>query len=139
MDDLVEAVCEFLRREGGAGVLVKIDDERGNTFSELADQVHVTRNTLSNRLEEATGLDVLRETTHPSDHGNAVRYALTTRGERVRFLLDEFKMGQLYADFLRARRMMEDGIEFVEAVYDPEPYNPGFEEYLRKKKDEEPK
>ena len=139
MDDVIEAVCEFLRREGGIGVLVKIDEENGNTFSDLAGQVHVTRNTLSNRLEEATDLDVLRETTHPSDHGNAVRYALTTRGERVRYLLDVFEMGQLYADFLRTRQKMEDGVEFVEDVYDPKPYDPGFEEYLRKKKDDEPK
>lgn len=139
MDDVVEAVCEFLRREGGIGILVKIDEEHGNTFSDLAAQVHVTRNTLSNRLDEATDLDVLRETTHPSDHGNAVRYALTTRGERVRYLLDVFEMGEVYADFLRTRHLMEDGIEFVEEVYDPVPYDPGFEEYMRKKKDEEPK
>lgn len=136
MDDLVEAVCEFLRREGGAGVLVKIDDERGNTFSELADQVHVTRNTLSNRLDEATDLDLLKETTHPSDHGNAIRYALTTRGERVQFLLDESEMSQLYADFLQIRQEMEDGIEFVEEVYDPKPYDSEFEEYMRKKEND---
>lgn len=137
MDEVVKAVCEFLRREGGTGILVTIDEEHGNTFSELADQVHVTRNTLSDRLDEATDLDVLKETTHPSDHGNAIRYVLTTRGERIRFLLDESEMGQLYADFLRIRQEMEDGITFVEEVYDPKPYDPEFEEYLRNKESDQ--
>jgi DNA-binding HxlR family transcriptional regulator len=127
----------LLRREGGTGILVSVDDEHGTTFSDLADHVHVTRNTLSNRLDEATDLDLLKETMHPSDHGNAVRYALTLRGEQVRFLLDESEMGQLYAEFLRTRQEMEDGIEFVEEVYDPKPYDPEFEEYMREKETDE--
>ena len=97
--------------------------------SELVDRVHVTRNTLSNRLEEEKELDLLRETTHPYDHGNAVRYELTSRGEEVRYLLEEMETGEIYFEFLEARRKMRDSIEFIEEVYQPKPYHPQFDEF----------
>lgn len=137
MEDVVEAVGEYLRREGGVAVMVMIDEESGSMFSELVDQVHVTRNTLSNRLEEGKDLNLLRETTHPSDHGNAVRYELTSRGEEVRHLLEEMETGEIYLEFLEARKKMRESIDFIEEVYQPRPYDPLYEEFEARESDED--
>jgi len=83
MNDVLEEIADFLRQKGGVGLVVSIDKESGSTFTELITEVHVSRNTLSTRFDKAIEIQLIREVTHPSDHGNAVRYALTKRGRQV--------------------------------------------------------
>jgi len=128
MDDVKEEIAQFLRRKGGVGLIISINKENGSIFSELVSKVHVSRNTLSSRFDEAVEIQLIREITHPSDHGNAVRYALTKRGRRVRVRLDEYGMKSAYSDLLQARENIEEGIEFFEEIYEPRVYDPWIDE-----------
>ena len=128
MDDVKEEIAQFLRRKGGIGLMTSIDKEEGSIFSELVSKVHVSRNTLSTRFDEAVEIQLIRKITHPSDHGNAVRYALTKRGRRVRVQLDNFGMKSVYSDLLCARKGMEEGIEYFEEFYEPRVYDPWIDE-----------
>lgn len=128
MNDVKEEIAQFLRRKGGVGLIISIDKEEGSIFSELVSKVHVSRNTLSTRFDEAVEIQLIREITDPSDHGNAVRYALTKRGRRVRFWLDEYEMQSAYSDLLRARENIKAGIEFFEEIYEPRVYDPWIDE-----------
>lgn len=128
MDDVKEEIAQFLHRKGGVGLIILIDKEEGSIFSELASEVHVSRNTLSTRFDEAVELQLIRKITHPSDHGNAVRYALTKRGRRVRLRLDEYGMQSAYSDLLHACENLKKGIEFFEETYEPRVYDPWIDE-----------
>lgn len=128
MDDIKEEIAQFLRRKGGIGLMVSIDKEKGSIFSDLVSKVHVSRNTLSTRFEEAVEIQLIRKITHPSDHGNAVRYALTKRGRRVRLQLADYGMKSVYSDLLCARKGIEEGIEFFEELYEPRVYDPWIDE-----------
>lgn len=135
MEDVASAIADFLRKKGGVGLFVIIDKEDGNTYTELANDIHVTRNTLTSRLQDAQELHLIKETRKPSDHGNTKRYQLTKRGERVRFLVDEYEMEELYSTFLRSQMKMEKGIDFIEEVFKPEASDPEYEEFVREQMD----
>jgi|AntRauTorcE11898_2_1112593.scaffolds.fasta_scaffold03465_2 DNA-binding HxlR family transcriptional regulator len=128
MDNVSKEIAEFLRRKGGVGLVVSIDKKSGSTFTELVSKVHVSRNTLSTRFDEAVEIQLIREVAHPSDHGNAVRYALTKRGKQVHTVLDDYRMASAYSDLLRARKNIEAGIDFFEEVYEPKSYDPLIDE-----------
>ena len=131
LEEIADAVVDFLHREGSIGMIVKINEENGNIFTELDDKLHVSRNTLSDRIDEAINLDIIKEISDPSDHGNAIRYTLTHRGEKIQYYFDEHHMEELYDDLHRAKREMKRGIEFVEEVYEPQYYDREFFESMQ--------
>ena len=128
MDDIKKEIAQFLRHKGGVGLIVSINKKGGSIFSEIVPKIHVSRNTLSTRFEEAVEIQLIRKITHPSDHGNAVRYDLTKRGRRVRSYLDNNEMKLTYSNLLRAQKDMEETIHLFEEFYEPIEYDPWMDE-----------
>lgn len=90
----------FLSRDGSIGILVRLDMEDGLINKELQDRVHVVSTTLSNRLTEATKLELIETVSDPRDHGNAKRYRLTERGDALRRQLVSHEIEDVYDEFV---------------------------------------
>lgn len=106
-------IAGFLQRKGAVGVLVRLDATDGMLNGELEDQVHVTSSTLSNRLTEGVSEDLLTQTRHPDDHGNAKRYQLTKRGQKVRNKLESQGIDELYDQFFEIHQQLNEETEVV--------------------------
>jgi len=73
----------FLTKAGAVDLLVLLDDEEGMIVEEIQNEIDAARQTVSNRVEEAFGFDLIKLVRKYDDHGNADRYILTERGKVV--------------------------------------------------------
>lgn len=81
IEDLTD-VTDFLYRKGGLEILIEIGSGSA-TFQQIDDTVLVSSSTISNRLSEATQLDLVEITHRPTDYGTQKRYELTDQGMTV--------------------------------------------------------
>jgi len=81
IEDLSD-VTGFLDRKGGLEILIEIGSGSA-TFQQIDDTVLVSSSTISNRLSEATQLDLVEITHRPTDYGTQKRYELTEQGMTV--------------------------------------------------------
>ena len=81
IEDITD-VTGFLDRKGAIEVLIEIGSG-SVTFQQIDDTVLVSSSTISNRLSEATQLDLVEITHRPTDYGTQKRYELTKQGMTV--------------------------------------------------------
>ena len=79
-----EEIAAFLTRTGAIGLLREVQHMDGSRFTDLADALDVSSSTLSNRLEEACELGLLKPTLESTDYGTNTRYKLSGAGRKVR-------------------------------------------------------
>jgi len=77
----IEAMIDFFKSEGSCAVLLAVDPEDGNLTGEIKERVPTAPNTVTERLNEAEDIGLLRsQGAKAGDHGNANRYYLTQDG-----------------------------------------------------------
>jgi len=81
IEDLSD-VTGLLDRKGAVEILIEIGSGSA-TFQQIDDTVLVSSSTISNRLSEATQLDLVKIRHRPTDYGTQKRYELTDQGMTV--------------------------------------------------------
>lgn len=118
MSERMNNIGKFLRRQGGVGVIVRIPTDGKMTFTDLCRRVHVSRQTLSTRLDEARELDLVRQIDESEGHGNEQPYLLTSRGHHLRSVMEIAELDQRYANYLRSRRRIANAIDRFEREFE---------------------
>jgi len=110
-------LLDFLDKSGGMELLLAIDVEKGTKHGEFQNSMSVSRQTVTDRIDDAKNLDLLEMTYHPGDHGNANRYKLSQIGRVLRVALDSMELDETYQTYIQAERELENGKdEFLEWV-----------------------
>lgn len=111
-------LATWLKKEGAIGLIVSIDNENGNIVKELQSKLHVTDNTLTDRLREARNEQDLLQKAEPFQHhdGRVDFYQLTTRGERLRELLESTGIDVVYRAFKNANRILKEAPDELHPV-----------------------
>lgn len=107
---MATSVVEFLDGKGAAELLVKIDPN-GSRRNELRGLINVAPNPLTKRLNEGReagvieteAIDELGETGH--------KYVMTPKGARLRMVLEEEGMDDLYDQIETYRAQLEEAID----------------------------
>ena len=84
-----EDLREFLQSKSGAELIFSIGKGRGSIQKEIAENVDISEPSLSNKLDLAAEIGLIEETRLAGDHGNAKRYQLTSKGEKLYVDFDE--------------------------------------------------
>ena len=108
-----DAVVEFLQSSGGAGILLTVDTDEGTTHNEFVSQTHVSRATVTKRIQEAEALDLIAATRYDDDHGNTKRFFLTQIGRVYRVALESMGLGETYRTYVDAKQSFSDGIDEI--------------------------
>lgn len=121
MSDEVGAaeIADFLSKNGAMGVLLMIDKEDGTKHTDFKHNLHVSRATVTKRLNNADELDLMEVSRLPDDHGNVKRYALTELGRVLRVALESKGLVEIYQQYVELEQVLEDANEeMVEWVKD---------------------
>jgi DNA-binding MarR family transcriptional regulator len=105
--NLMLDIDEYLKGEGAAAILLRLDVKHGRLNGELDEVLHISSTTLSDHLTEAQRLDLIQRTRLPDDHGNSQRYVLTERGKAVVSKLQEHGLEDTYEKFFQAHEDLE--------------------------------
>lgn len=112
-------IADFLSKNGAMGVLLIIDKEKGTLHSEFKNNLHVSRATVTNRLETANELDLIEVSRLPDDHGNSKRYVLTEMGRVLRVALESKGLVETYQQYVELEQALERANgEMIEWVHD---------------------
>lgn len=112
-------IADFLKEEGAIGVILVIDQEEGMMHSEFKKHLHVSRATVTKRLERAQDLDLMEQSRHADDHGNTKRYMLTEMGRVLRVALESLGLRETYQQYVENHRELKQSTEeMVDWIHD---------------------
>lgn len=106
-----DAVVEFLQSAGGTGILLTVDTDNGTTHNEFVSQTHVSRATVTKRIQDAEALDLIAATRYDDDHGNTKRFFLTQIGRVYRVALESMGLGETYRTYVDAQQSFSQGVD----------------------------
>ncbi|RZV05180.1 hypothetical protein BDK88_4200 [Natrinema hispanicum] len=101
-------VAKFLSKKGAIPLLWALAREDGRIVNEINEELDISGQTLSDRIEDARSLEIIEEDFHPADHGNANRYVLSARGLRIYVKCKDLGIFDAYEEFKEARRTYND-------------------------------
>lgn len=106
-----DTVVDFLQSEGGTGILLAVDPDDGTTHNEFVPQTHVSRATVTKRVQEAEELGLIEPTRFDDDHGNTRRFFLTQIGRVYRVALESIGLDETYRTYVNAQQSLNEGID----------------------------
>jgi DNA-binding HxlR family transcriptional regulator len=114
MSDSVE---EFFRKNGAIGLILTIGTD-GARFKEIVEQVVVSHDTLSNRIDEARDIGLI-ETEEISDIGTSFTNTLTDSGEICYYIMLDSGLADSYMQYISAiKEYNKLSREFTQQVED---------------------
>ena len=78
-----EEIAEFLSKKGAIGLLKVLGRENGLIVEDIHSELNTSRQPVTERIHEARQLNIIQPHYLPDDHGNADRYVLTGRGQKL--------------------------------------------------------
>jgi hypothetical protein len=102
-------ISAFLERKGAVAVCVRLDPPDGMLYTDLTEVVHVSGNTLSDRLKEGRKMDLFKIGRKAEDHGNSKRNILTDRGEQLRKEMVSVGLDEAYEQYFQANQRIDSG------------------------------
>lgn len=109
-DESPKDIVEFLDKDGGLGLILLIDPEEGSLVGELRNKLHISKNTVTQRLKEARRdeYDLVEVVgPNPSQDQRSRRYVLTTRGEALQNLLLNFRLDEVYEPYVELHNILD--------------------------------
>jgi DNA-binding MarR family transcriptional regulator len=115
MDDRTpeEEIADFLRKDGAIEIILVIDKTEGTIHSNFKDDLHISRATVTKRLEKAESLGLIEQSRQPEDHGNAKRYVLTEEGRMLRVAVESMGLPEKYQQYIQLQRELDQSTEEV--------------------------
>jgi DNA-binding MarR family transcriptional regulator len=110
-DTSITDLISFLKKDGGMGVLLAVDKEKGTIHKEFHDSLHISRATVTDRITQADELGLIEISRLPDDHGNAKRYVLTQMGRTIRVALESMGVDETYERYLELDRELENSTD----------------------------
>ncbi|MDG5821815.1 MULTISPECIES: winged helix-turn-helix transcriptional regulator [Natronococcus] len=102
------SVAEFLGRKGAIGLLCEIHPE-GSQYTELANELEISRTTVSNRLQEGEA-EGLFERERIEGRGTTHAYVFTEAGAELRLRLDHAGITEKHRTIKRLQRKFHDQV-----------------------------
>ncbi len=106
---MAEALSEYVEKRGSLGVLILLKTAGPWRFTDMANKLHISQSTLSERLEEARNLGLI--TPEIDEEGSSVdsQYRITERGQYLATKLEKMGIEHAYLTFLDAYHEIEAG------------------------------
>lgn len=110
-EEYLQDVMTFLSRAGAIGLLVEMDHTGGKQFKHLNEAISVSSSTLTNRLNEALELGILKLTMTSEEHNSSRVYATTKFGRQLHHQIKQQQLARIYMQLQQLENEFEDEVE----------------------------
>lgn len=117
-------IAAFLRNKAAIPFIHAFAQENGVIVEEIHRQLDVSRQTVTNLIDEAHEKDVIRRVYSDEDHRNAKRYELTKRGMRIYVKTKETGVYETYRELKQLEEQYENQRGEVEEWADDTYFDP---------------
>lgn len=105
-----ETLSDYVQRRGSLGVLIVL--KRGpHRFTDLADALHISDSTLTERLGEARDLGLITPEINEQETTVSEQYRITERGQYIVRKVEQVQIEHAYRTFLDMYHQIETGRE----------------------------
>jgi DNA-binding HxlR family transcriptional regulator len=110
-EEQLEKVTTFLSRAGAIGILIEIDHTGGKQFTDLNEAIPVSSSTLSNRLQEAIELGILKQDLADETHNNSKIYVQTKLARRLHQRIKQQQLARIYSELQTLQEEFDEEVE----------------------------
>lgn len=106
---MAEELSDYVEKRGSLGVLILLKTTGPRRFTDMANRLHISQSTLSERLEEARNHGLI--TPEIDEEGSSVdsQYRITERGQYIAAKLEKIGVEHAYLTFLDMYHEIEVG------------------------------